>query len=1327
MITVFNSVGVMGVRECPKCGARLFEGEDEGMCCSKGKIKLRPLNPVTDEVKEYFDGLSRVSKNFLNHIRQYNCKFAFTSLGTSNQPVPGRGPPTFKISGRMHHLMGQLLPPAGQSPVFAQVYIHDEDEQLRLRLNEASHLNEAIIGFWNRLMTLNPFAQRFRQIGLENRPDMRYIIKERVGDDRRRYNAPSSDEIAILMPGDGSQETHFRDVILSAQGGNLQRINEMNPHYDPLHYPLLFPMGDFGWADDLQQFGTQRKVTLKQFYAYRIMERSDEYSCLHRAKRLFQEYLVDQYAKIETSRLDFLRNNQATIRAELYQGVVDAVQDGVQDMSNLGKKIILPASFDGSPRDMSAKYQDAMAICKEFGKPTFFITFTANPNWDEVKNSLLPGQTPADRPDVVARVFHLKLKILMKILKDGVLGESVAYCSTIEFQKRGLPHVHILFITSQQDCPKTPDEVDRVISAELPDSDTDPELYEIVGTTMLHGPCGADHPNARCMINGKCSKGFPKSFCEVTTIGNDSYPEYKRSNNGRFYIKNGFTYDNRWVVPHNNDFCKAFNSHINVECVSSVKAIKYIYKYAYKGHDRATVQEENRNEIQRFQDCRYIGSSEAVWRILGFSMHDKSHAVEMMPVHLENMHMVFFRATDQVENIVSSEKRSKLEAWFAFNFANPNSPLKDLLYTKFAKECRWDGKNSQWIKRKNVIKVIGRCPFVSPTDHERFALRILLHHVPGATSFAYLKTYEQVEYPTFQAACVARGLLNDEVEFLNCLREAAQSSSSKQLRSLMVTILAYNCPGNVMTLWNEMKDEFINDFTLNMSEEDATSMALKDIDDQLQKVGSSINHFDLPRYQLTVANRSKLITEHKSFCLESRGKPDCSNLMTAEQLEFYQSVLDAIDLEKETPTSKLFFLDAPAGYGKTFVENALIHKVRSMGKIVLAVASSGIASLLLPHGTTAHSQFKIPINLSNTSTCSVSAQSDLASLLKEADMICWDEAPMHHKLGYEAVQRTLQDLTGLNEFGGKVVIFSGDFRQTLPVIPKGSRSAIVSSSLSRCSFWERVRRYRFTKNMRLQSTDEQDQERVQKFSEWLLDIGNGLINEVPISDDYLVQGGSSVLIDKIYPSLEENIGQCAILAATNLSVDAINNQVLQRIPGNIRSYYSCDEAVNDSAAYPVDFLNQLNISGLPPHDLQLKLGAIVMLLRNLNPSKGLMNGTRMKILQLMDRVIKVEILTGANVGSVHFIPRIKLIPSDSTLPFDMSRMQFPIKLAYAMTINKAQGQSLNRVGLYLDNQVFSHGQLYVALSRATSPDRVSILIPNGDSCARNIVFTEALV
>ena len=128
---------------------------------------------------------------------------------------------------------------------------------------------------------------------------------------------------------------------------------------------------------------------------------------------------------------------------------------------------------------------------------------------------------------------------------------------------------------------------------------------------------------------------------------------------------------------------------------------------------------------------------------------------------------------------------------------NPKSSLKNLTYLQFVKKARWSVKDAKWIVRKKQIKVIGRCPFVSPTDHERFALRILLHHVAGATSFTFLKTYQNNVYPTFQAACVARGLLNDEMEYYECLKEAAQTKGAKQLRSLFVMILAYNFPANI--------------------------------------------------------------------------------------------------------------------------------------------------------------------------------------------------------------------------------------------------------------------------------------------------------------------------------------------------------------------------------------------------------------------------------------------------------------------------------------------------------------------------------------------------
>ena len=155
----------------------LFDGESD-ICCLNGKIKLRPINPPTDEVKNIYSGESATSKEFLKHIRGYNSRFAFTSLGTKNAEIPGRGPPTFKISGRMHYYIGQLLPPENTEAVFAQVYINDEEEQERIRLK--GEFNPNSIRLWNRVMnSINPFAIRFRQIGMEGCPDKSYVLKKK--------------------------------------------------------------------------------------------------------------------------------------------------------------------------------------------------------------------------------------------------------------------------------------------------------------------------------------------------------------------------------------------------------------------------------------------------------------------------------------------------------------------------------------------------------------------------------------------------------------------------------------------------------------------------------------------------------------------------------------------------------------------------------------------------------------------------------------------------------------------------------------------------------------------------------------------------------------------------------------------------------------------------------------------------------------------------------------------------------------------------------------------------------------------------------------------
>ena len=177
---------------------------------------------------------------------------------------------------------------------------------------------------------------------------------------------------------------------------------------------------------------------------------------------------------------------------------------------------------------MQMNYHDAMAIVRRYGRPDYFITFTANPTWPEIAENLSPGDHAANRPDLAARVFHLKLRSLLDDLtKHEVLGKVIGYTWTIEFQKRGLPHAHILLIMAAPHKPKTQADVDKVVCAEIPNRD-DPlqkDLYSTVVTSLMHGPCGAFDPTMPCCGDtGVCSKGFPFAFQETTEVADERYP-----------------------------------------------------------------------------------------------------------------------------------------------------------------------------------------------------------------------------------------------------------------------------------------------------------------------------------------------------------------------------------------------------------------------------------------------------------------------------------------------------------------------------------------------------------------------------------------------------------------------------------------------------------------------------------------------------------------------------------------------------------------------------------------------------------------------------------
>ena len=320
-------------------------------------------------------------------------------------------------------------------------------------------------------------------------------------------------------------------------------------------------------------------------------------------------------------------------------------------------------------------------------------------------------------------------------------------------------------------------------------------------------------------------------------------------------------------------------------------------------------------------------------------------------------------------------------------------------------------------------------------------------------------------------------------------------------------------------------------------------------------------------------------------------------------------------------------------------------------------------------------------------------------------------------------------------FGGKVMVLGGDFRQVLPVVRFANRSQLVAANLKSSELWSYFKIIRLNKNMRTEPGEEE-------FSEWLIKFGNGELRtnendaiELPTA---CTSGGN--LADEVFGkhiSLEDvpNFGDRVILCPKNEHALIVNEQVLHRLPGIETVYTSVDEVEcedgEDVSNYPTEFLNSLTPSEMPPHKPNLKISAIVMLLRNLDINQGLCNGTRLIVRCLHNHTIDCEVATGSNKGRRTVIPRISLTASGTFLPFKLRRRQFPFHLSFATTINKAQGQTFNRLGLLLPQSVFSHGKLYGAFSRVRSlaSIRVQVVEEKRNSKAnktRNIVFHEVL-
>jgi hypothetical protein len=340
-----------------------------------------------------------------------------------------------------------------------------------------------------------------------------------------------------------------------------------------------------------------------------------------------------------------------------------------------------------------------MAIVRHYGKPTLFITFTCNPKWQEIQDALMPNQSPQDRPDILDRAFAIRLRNLIDDLTiHHVLGLTIAHTYVVEFQKRGLPHAHILLILNSEDRPHSPTDYDKIVSAELPSPQNSIDLYESVKASMIHGPCGEFNPNSPCMRDGICTKNYPKHYREVTGHDSNGYPLYRRRPGDSVIIKRqhgNIVVDNRWVVPYNPYLTAKYDAHINVEICSSVSAVKYLYKYIYKGHDRTQMAvTDGYDEIQHYLDARYVSACESLWRLFQFPLFGQSHAVYRMPVHLKDEQCIAFKENSPLEQVIQKNNSTQLTAWFELNRSDPK--VRKFTYAEIPSHYTWNKSLRIW-------------------------------------------------------------------------------------------------------------------------------------------------------------------------------------------------------------------------------------------------------------------------------------------------------------------------------------------------------------------------------------------------------------------------------------------------------------------------------------------------------------------------------------------------------------------------------------------------------------------------------------------------------
>jgi hypothetical protein len=895
--------------ECQYCGAVLIRGMPEGFCCKPFHDMIKPHLP-TQMDPELLDRIlesSHAKPNFprvlnrqLRPVTQYACVTS-PNAGFSNLFISGI--PYAVDSFRQF-----------TSPVYAVFSRMDKHLDLMTdsELQEVADIIESIL---RKNDKLNDYVR--------NRLD---CVRE-IGN--VSMNEPDPGINLVIFNADG-QVLSEQEIEVIRSSYESEKLCPVEMGYDQLVYPLIFwqGWGGCGIAENAERHGAttwMRKVLISL-----ILQPRNYF--LHQLTTLREEFICAVFGRLVNIRIKFMVEAQKRYFAREDEIRQETVENTTKD-KDYGLRQFIPPSITDSDEYWHHVALKCFAISSQFGPPTFFLTFTMNPYWHEYQ-ALKRGNDVFADSAMVTLIFKQKLASLMKFIKStNLLGKISAFVWRIEYQKRGLPHAHILFWTdlNTQDV----EAVEAVINVRYPkkspflkDQNMTEDMHVLIDRFQIHHHC------QRCRTaDGKCKYGFPQELVASTTIRNHRY-QFARVEGEQL------------IIPNNPELLAHFRSHHCLEVIHSNQCISYVLKYCAKNSDSGHIALESvlyeghavtkEQKLEYYAANRIASAPECFAVICGCWRHHMKPTVIILNIHLQGKKIVLTSGRSDAQQKIDNP--SPLERYLG----RPRHVSHDLeLYTEYyagysldPKHCASNGQpdlcdpvNYANPRKKPVICIMNSVP---PDQQELFALRLLLKTIP-ARSWQELYTVNDQVYNSLYQAAERRGLVSDRnQEAIICMEDAVHlNRPPSDLRFLLSQMVAYGADRSKLEriFWNKLLDEG----------DDADSLS--------EKIRALIDRHKQGFVPVDDHEQSHFTVQEESLW----------NSLTSHQGSVASQIIQTL----QDNTDQLMFLQGSAGTGKTFTVNTLVENMRQSGLNCLICATTGIAAVQYSGGTTVHSLFHL--------------------------------------------------------------------------------------------------------------------------------------------------------------------------------------------------------------------------------------------------------------------------------------------------------------------------------------------------------------------------------